>query len=81
MTSVKSRSRQAKRSLKKVASGAASQHPLKQWRLSKTLYRRLDDYQKRGVDFALEVKTAALLFGRVIVMRLSYSIRPSTMKS
>lgn len=30
--------------------------------LLKPLYRRLDSYQKRGVDFALSVRTAALLF-------------------
>ncbi len=29
---------------------------------SRRLYSKLDDYQARGVDFAMEVKTAALLF-------------------
>lgn len=46
---------------KAVAQRSSSRHR-KLWHLSKDTYAKLDDYQKEGLEFALRVKTAALIF-------------------
>lgn len=62
MTLVKSRSTPAIRSRKPADTGHVSRRPLRPSNSLRTVYRQLDSYQKRGVDFALDVRTAALLF-------------------
>lgn len=60
--SVSYKSKPAKTSSLRAASGAVSRPQRKPLRSSSTLYNKLDSYQKRGVEFALAVETAALLF-------------------
>lgn len=64
-SSVKSKSPQVKSSLRTAASGLASPLQRRQLPSQRQLYKKLDSYQKQGVDFALAVETAALLFGRM----------------